>query len=202
VPRPAEVRSCPSCTALAGRSYPSCVVCTELVDQFWLLDWQALLAAEGVGPGSGDERELAEAVLTDQVGRHPWTCTDWAMGLLECTACGAELGTGRRDCMPCTMADERRWEWDHQGCPDAMTPNEHELRVGRAVLRAEHRYRPTTVQTYRLTLPFVLAGESTEPGEARRIRAHLLAGGYDALAECRGYPEMAALPFLPWRRSS
>lgn len=178
------------------------MVCTEFVDQFWLLDWQALLAAEGVVSGGGAERELAEAVLADEVGRYPWTCTDWAMSLLECAACGAELGTGRRDCVSCTMADERRWEWDHQGCPDAMTANEHELRVAHAVLRGELRHRPTTVQTYRLSLPFLLVGEPTEVGEARRIKAHLLAGGYDALAGCRSYAEMAGLPFLPWRRSS
>jgi hypothetical protein len=177
-------------------------VCTELVDQFWLVDWQALVTAERVAPGGGEERELAESVLADEVGRHPWTCTDWAMTLLECSACGAELGTGRRDCVPCTMADERRWAWDHQGHPGAMTGNEHELRVSRAVLRAEHRHRPTTVQSCRLALPFVLVGESTEPGEARRLKAHLLAGGYDDLAACRSYAEMASLPFLPWRRSS
>ncbi|WP_367132982.1 hypothetical protein [Saccharothrix sp. HUAS TT1] len=200
VARPAAVSPCPSCGDLAGRGYPGCRFCAELVDQYWLLDWQELLAAEQLAEGGAGERELAELVLADEVGLHPWTCTDWAMTLLACSQCGEELATGPVDCVRCAMADNLRWSWDHTGHPAAMTAGEHALRVARATLRAPHRGRAAIVGAWRLLLPFLLVGELPTVGQVRRIRAAVLAGAYPELARCAGYVELASLPELPWRR--
>jgi hypothetical protein len=168
------------------------------VDQFWLLDWQELVAAErAVG-----ERELAEVVLGSDVGAHPWTCTDWAMTLVTCSACAVELGTGDLACIRCAVADELRWSWNHEAYPDTMTANEHALRVARAVLRAPHRHRDVVVKSWRLCLPFLLVGELPTPGEIQRIRAHVLAGNSAALAACTTHVEMTGLPELFWRRGT
>ncbi|MFI9815252.1 hypothetical protein [Saccharothrix variisporea] len=202
VARPAAVSPCPSCGEPAGRSYPSCRFCAELVDQYWLLDWQELLAAEKLAEGGAGEKELAELVLADEVGRHPWTCTDWAMTLVTCAHCGEEPATGPVDCVRCATADEVRWAWDHAGYPHAMTAGEHALRVARAVLRAPHRRRPTVVGAWRLLMPFLLVGELPTAGQVRRIRAHVLAGAYAELAGCTTHVELAGFPELPWRRSA
>jgi hypothetical protein len=200
VARPAAVSPCPSCGDLAGRGYPACRFCAELVDQYWLLDWQELLAAEQLAEGGSGERELAELVLADEVGRHPWTCTDWAMTLVTCSQCGDEPATGPVDCVRCAMADGLRWSWDHTGHPDAMTAGEHALRVARATLRAPHRARAATVGAWRLLLPFLLVGELPTVGQVRRIRAAVLAGAYADLARCATHVELASFPELPWRR--
>ncbi|MBB5956588.1 hypothetical protein FHS29_003174 [Saccharothrix tamanrassetensis] len=202
VARPAAVSPCPSCGDLAGRGYPECRYCAELVDQYWLLDWQELLAAEKLTEGGAGERELAELVLADEVGRHPWTCTDWAMTLVSCSQCGVEPGTGPVDCVRCAMAEGLRWSWDHAGFPDAITAGEHALRVARAVLRAPHRRRPTVVRAWRLLLPFLLVGELPTVGQVQRIRAHVIAGGYADLAGCTSHVELAGFPEVPWRRSA
>ncbi|MBV8933224.1 MAG: hypothetical protein JOZ47_17185 [Kutzneria sp.] len=198
-PRPTEVLPCAACGELAGRGYPTCRPCTEFADRLWLVDWQALLAAEQVGAEGADERRLAEQVLAGEVGRYPWTCTDWAMSLVRCPACGAELGTGVMSCLRCRIADEARWAWDHAGRPVRMTGNEHALRVARTVLRAPHRQRETIVHGWRLALPFLLIGESPRAEQARRIRAYVLAKRYEELAECHSLAEMARLPGVPWR---
>ncbi|AHH93884.1 hypothetical protein GCM10010174_90610 [Kutzneria viridogrisea] len=177
-------------------------MCAELVDQFWAADWRALLAAKSVAPGGTEERELAELLLADEVGRHPWTCTDWAMTLLRCSACGAELGAGPLSCLRCKVADEGRWAWDHMGFPTRMTGNEHALRVARAVLRAPHRQRDTVLRGWRLSLPFLLVGELPTSGQAQRIRAFVLAERDEELVRCRSLEEMAGLPGVPWRRIS
>jgi hypothetical protein len=200
VARPAAVSPCPSCGDLAGRGYPACRFCAELVDQYWLLDWQELLAAEQLAEGGAGERELAELVLADEVGRHPWTCTDWAMTLLACTRCGEELATGPADCVRCAMADGLRWSWDHAGHPEAISAGEHALRVARATLRAPHRSRAATVGAWRLLLPFLLVGELPTVGQVRRIRAAVLAGAYADLAGCTTHVELASFPEVPWRR--
>ncbi|MFD0204822.1 MULTISPECIES: hypothetical protein [Saccharothrix] len=200
VARPAAVSPCPSCGDLAGRGYPACRFCAELVDQYWLLDWQELLAAEQLAEGGAGERELAELVLADEVGRHPWTCTDWAMTLLACSQCGEELATGPADCVRCAMADGLRWSWDHAGYPVAISAGEHALRAARAALRAPHRHRAATVGAWRLLLPFLLVGELPTVGQVRRIRAAVLAGTYADLARCTTHVELATYPELPWRR--
>ncbi len=198
--RPAAVSPCPSCGDLAGRGYPGCRFCAELVDQYWLLDWQELLAAEQLAEGGAGERELAELVLADEVGRHPWTCTDWAMTLVACSQCGDELGTGPVDCWRCGVADGLRWSWDHAGLPDAISAGEHALRVARAALRAPHRHREAVARTWRLLLPFLLVGELPTVGQVRRVRAAVLAGAYPELAACTSHVELLAFPELPWRR--
>ncbi|WP_202919051.1 hypothetical protein [Saccharothrix deserti] len=200
VARPAAVSPCPSCGDLAGRGYPGCRFCAELVDQYWLLDWQVLLAAEQLAEGGAGERELAELVLADEVGLHPWTCTDWAMSLLACSQCGEELGTGPVDCVRCAMADGLRWSWDHAGFPSSITAGEHALRVARATLRAPHRRRAAVVRAWRLLLPFLLVGELPTVGQVQRIRASVLAGAYPELAGCTTHVELASFPELPWRR--
>ncbi|GAB3001109.1 hypothetical protein [Saccharothrix stipae] len=200
VARPAVVSPCPSCGDLAGRGYPACRYCAELVDQYWLLDWQELLAAEQLAEGGAGERELAELVLADQVGRHPWTCTDWAMTLLACSQCGEEPATGPADCVRCAMADGLRWSWDHAGHPSSITASEHALRVARATLRAPHRNRAATVGAWRLLLPFLLVGELPTVGEVQRVRAAVLAGAYGELARCTTHVELVTYPELPWRR--
>lgn len=198
--RPAAVSPCPSCGDLAGRGYPACRYCAELVDQYWLLDWQVLLAAEQLAEGGSGERELAELVLADEVGHHPWTCTDWAMTLVTCSQCGDELATGPADCVRCAMADGLRWSWDHAGYPHAMTAGEHALRVARATLRAPHRARAATVGAWRLLMPFLLVGALPTVGQVRRIRAAVLAGAYADLARCATHVKLASFPELPWRR--
>ncbi|MFD1148832.1 hypothetical protein [Saccharothrix hoggarensis] len=200
VARPAAVSPCPSCGDLAGRGYPGCRYCAELVDQYWLLDWQELLAAEQLAEGGSGERELAELVLADEVGRHPWTCTDWAMTLVACSQCGEELGTGPVDCVRCAMADGLRWSWDHAGHPTSITAAEHALRVARATLRAPHRRRDAAVGAWRLLLPFLLVGELPTVGQVRRLRAAVLAGAYPELARCTTHVELTSYPELPWRR--
>ena len=195
--RPTAVIDCPACGELAGRGYPACLVCAELVDQFWTLDWRPLVEVSGI-----PELELAELVLLEDVGKLPWTCTDVAMTLLRCQTCGAELGTGDLPCLRCRVADENRWAWDHMGYPERMTGNEHAMRVARMVLRAPHRQRETIVQGWRLTMPFLLLGELPTTSQAQRIRAHVLAERYDELAQARSLTDLAGLPSVPWRREA
>ncbi len=172
----------------------------ELVEQPWLLDWQELLSAQQRTSGGAGERELAELVVAAEVGTYSWTCTDWAMTLVECSECAAELGTGPVDCVRCALAEELRWSWDHHGHPGAITALEHSLRVARAVLRAPHRTRDTVVKTWRLCLPFLLAGDVATAGEIQRIRAQVLAGHYDELARPTTQVEVTTMPELFWRR--
>ncbi|MBB4968797.1 hypothetical protein F4559_006156 [Saccharothrix violaceirubra] len=200
--RPGAVPACPSCGDLAGRGYPACRFCAELVDQHRLVDWQELLAAEQLTEGGAGERELAELVLADDTGAHPWTCIDWAMTLTLCSHCGEELGTGPVDCVRCAVADERRRHWDHTGFPKEMSALDHRLRVARVVLRAPHRHRTAIVDTWRLLLPFLLDGRLPATGDVRRLRAQVLAGGYADLAAVTSYDDLVAFPELPWRRSA
>lgn len=194
--RPTEVITCPACRELAGRGYPGCAVCAELIDQFWVLDWRRLQESAGL-----PEPELAEQVLQSDVGTHPWTCTDMAMTVLSCVTCGAELGAGDMSCLRCQIADERRWAWDHMGYPTRMTGNEHALRVARMMLRAPHRQRESIVQCWRLTTPFLLIGDVPTTSQAQRIRAHVLADRYEELRVCRSLDELSTLPSVPWRRA-
>jgi hypothetical protein len=193
--RPAVVSACPSCGELAGRGYPDCGFCAELLDQFWLADWEELRRSSQLA-----DRELAELVTSADVGVYPWTCVDWAMTLLACSRCGAELGTGPVECVRCAVTEERRWRWDHVAHPNTMNANEHLLRVARSVMRAPHRKRQAVVQAWRLVLPFLIAGEVVDFGRLDRIRAHVLAGGYASLAACHTLAELAGLPELFWRR--
>lgn len=197
--RPAEVTRCSNCGELLGRGYPDCAICAERVDELWWADWRELLAAAKVTPGTEDERAVAEQVLDHEVGKYPWTCTDWALWLLRCRECGGRLGSGDRECVPCAAADQARWAWDYAGMPKSMTANEHALRVAVAGLRAPHRHRESIVAGWRLVLPFLLVGQVPSATQAQRIRGHVLAGRYAKLAERDSLRDMADLPDVPWR---
>ena len=202
VARPAAASPCSTCGELVGRGYPDCAICAERIDELWWADWQALLDSERIRPDTDQERELAGRVRAAGPGEYPWTCTDWALWLVRCTTCGGQLGSGDPGCVACAAADHARWAWDHQAVPDAMTPNEHALRVAVAGLRAPHRHRATVVAGWRLALPFLFVGDVPSPRQAQRIRALLLAGRYDELARLDGFCAMATTPDLPWRALS
>jgi len=186
------------CADLAGRGYPDCLRCVDYVDRFWLADWHALLATANVLTGGADEGELAKQVLVASPGEYPWTCVDAAMVVLLCPDCCHELATGPLGCAFCRVADERRWAWDHQAPKNAITPNEHALRVARATLRATNRHRTTVVLTWRLFLPFLLVGETIDAQAVRWVRAYLRAGRYTELAAADSYAQLAAVT-LPVR---
>lgn len=202
VARPASAAPCTNCGELLGRGYPECAICAERVDDLWWADWRALLDAERVRPGSDVERELAARILSEDVGRYPWTCTDWALWLSPCEECDGQLGSGQPGCVACAAADADRWAWDFHAMPHSMTYNEHALRVTVAGLRAPHRHRATVVAGWRLALPFLFIGNTPTTREAQRIRAHVLAGRYEELARQDGFCAMACLPDLPWRAQS
>lgn len=185
-----------------GRGYPDCAICAERIDDLWWADWRMLLASDRITSGMDAERLLAERVLAADVGRHPWTCTDWALWLLQCRECHGRLGSGEAGCLACATADAARWAWDFAGLPNAMTPNEHALRVAVAGLRAPHRHRSSVVSGWRLVLPFLFAGDLPTTSQAQRIRGHILAGRYAKLAAADSVGDMAGLPDLPWRSRS
>ncbi|HVV18120.1 MAG TPA: hypothetical protein VHF06_01705 [Pseudonocardiaceae bacterium] len=193
VRRPAAVQYCLECGELAGRGYPECPDCADAVDGFWLADWDALLAA-----WDGAEADLAEEVLAD-TAVHPWTCVDWAMTVIDCPSCRTPLGEGPVGCVLCRIADETRWAWEHAAPAGSLTANEHALREARVVLRAPHRNRATVVLTWRLSLPFLLAGEVDSRLKAPWLSAYLRAGRYDELAAAGSYAQLTGTPELPWR---
>lgn len=197
--RPPAAKPCSTCGELVGRGYPDCATCADSIDALWSADWHALMFAERVRAGTDAELELAERVLADDLGSHPWTCTDWALWLLACEDCGGRLGSGEPGCVACAAADAARWAWDHTGMPHSMTDNEHALRVAVAILRAPHRHREPVLACSRLVLPFLLAGELPTASVARRIRALVLAGRYAELAVQDSLADMVHLPDLPWR---
>lgn len=202
VERPAGVVPCSNCGEPAGRGYPDCAICAERVDNLWWADWRVLLDEHRIRAGTDEEPALARRVLSAEVGAYPWTCTDWALWLLRCSECGGRLGSGDLGCVACAASDAARWAWDHQAMPHRMTPNEHALRVAVAGLRAPHRHREAAIAGWRLSLPFLLAGQLPTTSQAQRIRAHILAGRYGELARMDSFAAMACLPDLPWRASS
>jgi hypothetical protein len=54
--------------------------------------------------------------------------------------------------------------------------------------------------TWRLLLPFVVAGSVPTVVELREVRTQVVAGRYDELAELEALP--LEVPLLPWRRST
>lgn len=172
-----------------------CTGCAAAVDALWLADWRELAAARDE---SADE--LAALVLAAPVGTFAWTCVDRAMWLTRCAECGAELGAGPVVCPRCAAADADRWAWDHTARPGEMTTAEHALRVAVAVLRAPHRWREPVVATWRLAVPFLLAGQEVPAARLREIRTGVLAGRYPDLAALDSVAELANLPLPPWRR--
>jgi hypothetical protein len=172
-PRPSSVEPCPVCGAYLGRGYPDCAACYDAVERYWRADWEAFLAAEGVAPGGDDEVTLAGVVVAE-VARHPWTLADYAMTLVRCDECGAELGGGPAGCATCAFAFGNLWAPEHEA---GATMNEHALRVGRWVVRHPHRHSATVVAGWRLNLPFLLTGGLPTTVEAQRLSAWLKAGG-------------------------
>jgi hypothetical protein len=197
--RPAAVHRCAECGELAGRGYPDCVDCAGLLDGLWLADWYALLTEQEVTPGGAAESQFAERVLAAELGAFPWTCLDWAMSVIGCPQCGSELGAGPVGCVLCRIADETRWAWQHEAPADRLTANERAVRTARVVLRAPHRHRATVVQTWRLSLPFLLVGATCEAVNGPWLRAYLRSGRYDELAAAASLRQLAGTPDLPWR---
>ena len=198
VERPASAKPCATCGELTGRGYPNCLRCAEVVDELWLADWLDLLTTERVSAGTEGERELADRVLSEPPGTFPWTCTDWALRLLRCTECGGELGAGDPVCLECAAADASRWEWDDAAVPARMTQPEHAIRHAVTTLRAPHRHRAAVVSTWRLALPFLLAGDDVPAADLRHVRHAVLAGRYPDLAEQDTVVDLVNLRLLPW----
>ncbi|GAB3461304.1 hypothetical protein GCM10027436_69810 [Actinophytocola sediminis] len=200
--RPDAAKPCPTCGELAGREYPACPGCADVVDRIWLADWRELLAAQRVSAGAEPEQELAARVRAAPAGAYSWTCVDWALRLTRCAECGREPGAGDPACLECAAADAARWEWDHTAAPAGMTPAEHALRVAVAALRAPHRWRVAVVASWRLAVPFLLAGEGLTAARVRELRTGVLAGRYADLAGLGQAVELVNQPLAPWRRHS
>jgi hypothetical protein len=197
--RPAAVHRCAECAEPAGRGYPDCADCTGLVDGLWLADWYATLDEADITPGGSAERQFAERVLAAELGAFSWTCLDWAMTVTGCPQCGGELGAGPVGCVLCRIGDETRWAWQYEAPEGTITANERAVRTARVALRAPHRHRATVVQTWRLSLPFLLVGAIAEPVSGRWIRAYLRSGRYEELAAAGSLRALAGTPDLPWR---
>lgn len=119
--------------------------------------------------GAADD-ELAALVLQD-TSEHEWRLVDAALARSSCTACGAELGAGRRGCAPCDLADGYRFaarEIDRTGVPPG---NEHALRVSSAVARTRHRYTPRARVGYELLLPDLMEGVLPTTPQAQALKA-------------------------------
>jgi hypothetical protein len=162
-----------------------------VVDQRWLADWHELLAAERASAGTESEQSLATRVLSAEAGAFSWTCTDWALRLLRCAECGAELGAGDPVCLRCAAADSARWS--------SWAGDDHPLRMAALALRAPQRRRVVVVSTMRLVLPFLVAGDSVTTGQLHAIRAAVLAGRYADLTRLESLADLTHLPLLPWR---
>jgi hypothetical protein len=145
-----------------GAGYADCRACFDAVESIWLADWRALLAEEGLEPGTEGERLLARVALGEH-GRHPWTVLDIAMSLLRCGACGRELGEAYSDCAECGQAFGASLASEF-----GATANEHALHVGRWVLRFPHRNSATVVLAWQSTLPRILTGWLPTTEEAQR----------------------------------
>lgn len=167
-PRPQAVKPCSLCGEPAGRNYRECPDCTDALDRIWRADWDASLAAEQIASGSEDEKLFAQVVYAEY-DQHPWTVVDVAMTLMECSACGAELGGGPRDCAVCEIAfgHPMQSEWV-AGQLGLVTRNEHALHIGRWVLRYPHRHSTKTLTGWRFSLPIMLTG--VEPPSAKLVQ--------------------------------
>lgn len=183
LPRPGIVETCPHCSAAVGTNYPVCAYCSQLVERFWLADWQALLSQEKVAAGTEDESLLA-AVVFEEMDRHPWTVVDIAMSLLHCQSCGQELGGGPLDCTTCQLALGNSGYYDIvAGEQGQMSGNEHALRVGRRMLRHPHRYPETALRNWRLSFPRLLTGWLPSTKEAQAMATLMRSGHVDEVRQ-------------------
>ena len=171
--RPASVEPYPACGDFLGRGYRDCPICHEAVEAIWRQDWLAFLAVEGVAPDTPDEALLAGVVVAE-LTRHPWTIVDYALTLLHCDECGAELGGGPPDCPTCAHAFGNLWAPELEA---GATMAEHVIRVARLVARHPHRYSRAIAAGWRFSLPAVLTGNPGTGAEARRLANWLKAGG-------------------------
>lgn len=177
---PVAAKSCATCGDLTGRGYPACPACATAVDRPWQSAWAAL--------PDPDPEQVADA----PAGDYPWTCVDWALRRLRCAGCGGELAAGAPDCVGCAAADAARWELAD------LTPHERALRTAVVALRAPRWRRRAVASTWRLLLPFVVAGWVPTRTVLREVRTQVIAGRYDELAELGALP--LEVPLLPWRR--
>jgi hypothetical protein len=170
VARPGTVELCTRCGEALGASYADCRLCHEVIERYWLADWQALLERERVPAGTQDEQVLAQLVLAEYE-QHPWTEIDIAMSLLRCETCGSELGERYRDCVECGMAFGASLLAEF-----GASPNEHTLHIGRWVLRYPQRHSANAVAGWRLTMPRILTGWLPTTQGAQRAAALIKAG--------------------------
>lgn len=96
--------------------------------------------------------------------------------------------------MGCAAADSARWELEPE------TSCEWALRTAVVALRAPTWRRRAVASTWRLLLPFVVAGAAPTPYELREVRTQVVAGRYEELAGLESLP--LEVPLLPWRRST
>lgn len=157
--RPNEVKVCKVCGSPVGRNYKSCIECHNAIENLWILDWKELIERENILLGSDDEKILAEVII-EEIDKHSWTIVDSAMKIVMCKTCGNELGGGLIDCPECKFAFENLWAYDSEAMNQGkMTYNEHALRVGRWVLRYPHRQKKNIVESWKFSMPIVLAGK-------------------------------------------
>jgi hypothetical protein len=135
-----------------------------------------------------------EQVADAPAGDYPWTCVDWALRQLRCQGCGGELAAGAPDCVGCAAASSARWELA------TTSAHEHIWRAAVVALRAPRWHRDAVASTWRLLLPFVVAGSVPSVLEVREVRTQVLADRYDELAALEALP--LEIPLLPWRRST
>lgn len=187
------VSDCRTCGDLLGRGYPGCDGCLDRVEELLLADWRPLLEAEEITAGSVAERRFAESVVSEKPDKRRWTCVDQALSLLPCPDCRGALGSGDQDCPRCAAADAHRWRWS--------TPDDREaaLRSATLALRAPQRVRPAMVTTWRLCLPFVLAGQALKSYQRRKVCVAVLAGREAELAAARTFGDLLAVTEPPWR---
>jgi hypothetical protein len=186
VPRPTTIAWCQTCGDFLGRGYRDCPTCHEVIEAIWRADWLALLEVEGLAPGGEDERLLAGVIIAEWT-RHPWTIVDYALTLLRCEECGAELGGGPTACANCAHAFGNLWAPELEA---GARMDEHAIRVGRLVARHPHRYSDAIATGWCFSLPLLLTGALPTTAEAQRLAAWLKGGGNPA--RLAAYPTPAA----------
>lgn len=170
IARPETVQKCPHCQHALGFSYRTCSTCFMAIEQFWLADWQALLAQEQVAAGTAEEKILAGVVL-QEVGEHAWTIMDIAMSLQTCGSCAAVLGDAYPVCAECA---------EYFGyaiySEFGITGNEHALHIGRSVLRSAVYHSDNIVFAWSHNMPRLLTGWLPTTAEAQRAMALVKSG--------------------------
>ncbi len=162
ISRPKQVEICSGCGQPLGTNYLTCKLCFHIIEDFWLADWNALLAQERIQPGSSDEDILAQVVMSES-DRHPFTILDIAMTLQHCKTCGSELGSHYQGCTECAIAFGSALAAEY-----AISGNAHALHVGRWILRHPHQHSANILIAWRYTMPRLLTGWLPTTEEAQR----------------------------------